>query len=257
MLARCPHQWKRRYADGDRRPPGIALLVGGSAHRGYEIAMEHKLTHHTDLRATDVVDAAVAAFDSHRTQEDITFTADEAARGSRIVIAETRDRIAALTHFWSLNVQPDYQPMSVEQEWRILLPKLGTALVGVTDMVTVNREVVDWKTGKRRISRRECDTSLQLTAYAFAFHKAYGEPPVNVRFEQLAEVEAATQRYNLVSVRSWRDYTCLLARCEQAVRLIRTGIFPPGLPGQWWCSQKWCGYASTCPYYNPERDRET
>jgi len=256
MLARCPYQWKRRYLDGERVPPGIAAIIGSGAHSGFEHGMVHKLTTQTDLDHGSVVDAAVAAFDARYESEGATLTAEEQSRGARIIEGESRDRVAALADYWALAVQPEYMPAEVENRWTLDLPKLGTKLVGVTDVVTDDGAVVDWKTGRRTIARTECDKSLQLTAYGLAFHREHGEPPREVVLDQLLEKATETVRNRITSTRSRADYACLLARVREVVRMIRAGVYPPGLPGEWWCSQKWCGYARTCPYYNPERDQE-
>jgi len=256
MISRCPYQWKRRYLDGDKRPPGIAMLVGSGAHVGFETGMRHKQTHGADLPPNDVRDAAVVGFDERYNADEVTLTPEETSKGLATVVGESRDRVAALAHYWALIIQPDYQPVEIEHRWDIDLPNIGTKLVGVTDVVTEGRAVVDWKTGRRKIARRECNSSLQLTAYAFAYHVEHGEPPAEVRLEQLLEKPLKTERNQIGSTRSRADYNCLLARVSEVVKMIRGGAFPPGLPSEWWCSTKWCGYARTCPYYNPERDKE-
>lgn len=257
MLARCPQQWKRRYADGDIRPPGIAMLVGGGAHVGFEAGMNHKIEHHANLGAADVRDAAVNGFDERIGGEDVLLTTEEESRGKDTVVGESRDRVAALAHFWALVVQPEYQPAATEERWEIALPKIGTKLVGITDMVTADGSVVDWKTGRRRVSEREAHTSIQLTSYGLSFRKKHGANPASLCLDQLVEKAHETERNRRTTTRSDADYRCLLARCGVAMRMIRAGIFPPGLASEWWCSQRFCGYALTCPYYNPERDKET
>jgi hypothetical protein len=269
MLARCPAQYNFRYAQGIIAPPGIAMLVGGGAHGGFEYGMRQKAKTGADTKPDDVRDAAVAAFDTRFTKEGATLAMEEVSRGAKVVVAESRDRVAAMGHYWATVVQPTYTPTdadSVEWEFKIPLDKLGIDFVGRVDLVAdsmtgepnpgESKIVVDWKTARRSFGRSEAQTSLQLTAYSMAYLKKYKVLPAGVVIDELCERKKKTERTGpFISYRTILDVQALLNRIVEGRRQIASGIFPPCNPGEWWCSPRWCGYFATgkCPYVNAVR----
>ncbi len=259
MHARCQEQWRRRYPEGEVRPPGIAGLVGGGLHKGAELACRHKAQHGENMPAGDVRDVTVAGFDS-RAEDGVHLGAEERSVGKQAILGRGRDRAAAFGHYWGLVVQPDYVPLSeeyVEWRWSIPLPTLGLDLVGVVDLVQWVQDgpigVIDWKTGTRKLSQRDADTSLQLVAYSLATVREFRERALMPgRFEQLVDTKAGTKRHTVLAVPGRADYQRLLSRVAVFVKSVRAGMFVPCDPVNWWCSARWCGYADTCRYYVPE-----
>jgi len=246
------------YCENERRPPGIALLVGSGVHVGAERAMKTKAETHANARAEDVRDMAVAGFDDRMHKEDVLFTKDERSQGRELVVGKTRDRVAAMAHYWACVAQPEYQPDApedVEHQWSIQLPKTGTVLVGVTDLIIRGTDqVVDWKTtGGRRIAQREVDTSVALSAYALAYLREHGREVNAVKLDVIQEGKQ-TKRYMLQSTRNRIDYENLLNRISTMMAAVRAGNFVPCNPGEWFCDPKWCGfYENGCRYVNSER----
>jgi hypothetical protein len=257
MYSRCPAQWYLYRSQGPR-PPGIALHVGSGVHIGAETAMRQKAATGIDKRPDDVRDAAVAGFDSRVRADDVMFTQEEVSQGLPVVLGRSRDRVAALAHYWACVCQPVYMPMdedSIEQRWSLWLPNAGIELTGITDLVAEGGIITDWKTtGGRRISQITADTSIALTAYALAYLKQTGSAPTEVRLDVLQEKKTKTERYTLRSTRTQRDYNALLARVSVILGSMRGGYFPPCNQGEWWCSPRFCGwFESGCPYVNSER----
>ena len=257
--ARCMECYRRVYVKGERRPPGIVLLLGSGVHVGAEVAMREKATTGHDKPPNDVRDAAVAGFDERMAKEDVLLTKDERSVGKANVVGRSRDRVAALSHYWGCVAQPEYMPEgpdAIEDHWTIPLPKLGIELVGVTDLRATGGIITDWKTCfGRRIGQGVCDTSIQLTAYSLAYEREMKVAPAEVRLDVLQEKKAATDRYVLKSQRTHRDYQTLLYRIEQMLGAVRSGYFPPCNGDQFFCSEKWCGFWSDCPAINRERLR--
>jgi len=256
MYCRCPAQYAFRYAEGLIVPPGIAAHVGSGVHAGAEHAMRYKSQHYKNASPDDVRDAAVAGFDTRLADDDALLTPDQEERGRENVVAESRDTVAALSHFWACAVQPEYQPESsetVERQFRVPLNQLGIDLLGFIDLEDDQHRVVDWKTGQR-MRQADADTSLQLTCYAFAYHYRVGHPPSAVRFDCVRpSSHDPTTRVVYESKRDMADYQPFLDRVAVVVRSIRSGLFPPCNPDTWCCCPTWCGYWSRCPYVNPER----
>jgi hypothetical protein len=251
MYARCPEQYRRRYIEGEIIPPGIALIVGGSLHKGAEVNFRQKIETHQDLPAEDIIEIAAEEF-STRTAGEYALTDDEHARGIGVVIGEAKDMTASLARVHALQQAPDYQPVSVEHTTRIVLPKASRDLLAITDLRDDQGRVTDLKTASRRLAPSAVDTSLQLTIYAAAFQVDNGQPPSEVRLDVLTKTKTPARQL-LRGRRDERDLQALANRINETLRAIEAGIFPPCPTDAWVCAPKWCGYWATCPYVNSER----
>jgi hypothetical protein len=162
MLTRCGVQYERRYLRGEIVPPGIAMLVGSGVHVGAETNFRQKIESREDLPATDIIDAAVQGF-KLRSADGFMLTDEEAARSPSVVIGEATDLVAKLAEVHARAQAPEYQPVAVEEYVRLPLAEASHDLVGVIDLVSDRREVIDFKTASRKPSPGDADTSTQLT----------------------------------------------------------------------------------------------
>jgi hypothetical protein len=241
MMSRCGEAYRRRYIDGERIPPGIAMLSGTGVHAGAEVNFRQKIETHRDLPADDIVDASVDGFDRGLAGGYERGPEDESPD-------EARDQVAELARLYADEVAPVYQPKFVEQLVRIELP--GTHdMVGVLDMADDAGRVVDLKTSGKAKSQDECDRSAQLTYYAAAHRVLTGELASEVRLEVLVKSKNP-KRVVLASTRGPADFAALANRINAASAAIQAGVFLPADPGNWMCSPRWCGYYRTCPYVN-------
>lgn len=247
---RCGEQYKRRYVNNEIVPPGISLLVGTGLHGGSEHNFRQKIDSHVDLPIDDIVDAAVASFEIRLWKEDLMLTREEESIGAKKVIAQATDMVAAMAEIYAIEVAPDYQPIAVEAVTLVELPG-SRDLITVTDLRDDQGRVVDFKTAGRRKSQDEVDGSQQLTAYAVAFAKEEGRYPTEVRLDTLLK-NKKVDRQILSSRRDDDDALVLAARIDSTLAAIDAGVFTPTSPNNWQCSERWCGYARTCPFY-PKR----
>jgi len=253
MHSKCGEQFRRRYEEGEICPPGFAALTGSGVHAGAAHAMEWKREHGGNVSPDDVRDVAVAGLDERFGADGAMLTSEETDQGVAASLGAARDRTAALAHFWGCVVQPEYNaPQWVEERWEFGLPN-GQTLLGITDLATPGL-VTDWKTGRRKLSQREADTSLQLTAYAIAYRRRYGVMP-NVRLDCLTSRKQTT-RTVLNASRGMTHVEQFAARLRAFTKSVASGSFVPCLPTEWFCSEKWCGYAKTCPYYIPDLEEK-
>lgn len=257
MFAKCPRQYYFRYVAGQRNPPGIALLTGKAFHTGAEINMRQKIESHVDLPESDIVDSAVAAFDSARYTDGLVLTKEESSRGEASVIGNAQDAVASLARTHAKEQAPDYQPTLVEHTVRIELPG-PRDLLGVIDLADDQRRVVDFKTAGKKKSQADVDTSMQLTIYSAAYALETGEQPSEVRLDVLASQKKGVSRQVLSGTRTDADVAALANRIESVSRLLEIvgddpDLYPPASPGSWWCGPKWCGYWRQCPCVNSER----
>lgn len=248
---RCGEQYRRRYEENEIIPPGIALLVGSGVHTGAETNFRQKIETHVDLPIDDVIDAAIAGFESRIHRDSFELTAEEQSRGAKRVIAEATDQVAAMAEILAVEVVPDYQPIAVEVATLIELP--GTHdLLTITDLRDDQGRVTDFKTAGRKKNQHEVDSSMQLTAYAAAYRKDHGNDPAEVRLDTLLKTKRV-DRQLLVSRRDESDYEVLGNRIDSTLAAINAGIFTPTSPTNWQCSERWCGYARTCPFFSKRK----
>lgn len=251
MLAKCGEQYRRRYMEQERRPPGIAMVRGTGVHRGLELNFRQKIESRIDLPVSDVVEAAVAGFEAELAG-GYELNVDEESRGAKVVIGEAKDVVVTLAELAAEEMCPDYQPVLVEQPVRIELPNNTHDLYGVIDLADDRGRVVDTKTAAKSKKQDDADSSVQLTTYT-ALHKvATGEFPTELRMEVLVSTKTP-KRQTLVTTRSEADLAALAARIDAASRIIQAGVFMPATPGAWWCGPKWCGYWASCPFVNRGR----
>lgn len=252
MYCRCPESYRRRYLENEVIPPGIALLKGSGFHKGAETNMRQKIDTHKDLPVSDIVDAAVAAFETG-VHGDFILSDEEESRGATVVISDAKDDLAEMADVHAKEQAPEYQPAMVEKRVRIELPQAPRDLLGIIDLVDDQQRVVDFKTAGRRKAQDEADSSTQLTVYAAAFQHMTGTPPADIRLDCVVQSKTKTVRQVVTTKRDTADFTALAHRINAVTQAVAAGSFPPSLPGTWWCSPKFCGYWNTCPYVNSER----
>lgn len=252
MHAKCPEQWRRRYLEHDRIPPGMAMLVGSGVHKGAETNFRQKIDSHSDLPASDIVDASVAGFKAKLAGEGCSLSPDDVSRGQKVVVAEANDLTAKLAKVHAEKQAPDYQPTEVEHTTRIVFPDASHDLLAITDLRDDQGRIVDIKTAGKKKSQADADRSTQLTTYAAAYQVDHGRPCRELLLDTLVKTKTPGRQV-LTTHRTEADFRVLLARINALLASIKTGAFTAAAPGAWWCSTKWCGYSRTCKFFNSER----
>lgn len=267
----CGEAYRRRYLEGERIPPGVAAIRGGSVHKGAEMNFKSKLLTRVDLPRKDIVDRSAAEFDARLKLEGVFLAPEEASRGKEIVIGEEKDSTVRLAGLFADQVAPSYQPTAVEETIRIELPESPRDILGILDLTAVqlNPEsmieplpetiplmpegIVDYKTSKKTKPQREFDTSAQLSIYDLAYRARYGRVPAFIKVEQLVDLKSGPKRVTNTTTRTTPDFKAAVARINVMMTGLEKGAFMPANPGSWNCSPKWCGYFPTCRFVNSER----
>lgn len=248
MFSRCPQQWYRRYVCGDKRPPGIALILGTAVHEGVGANMLQKVESHEDLAASDVEEVTAEAFDGEA-KGGVELNPDEVAQGEqgKVALGNAKDMAVRLAGLHTDRVAPKYQPTHVEQVVNVPVTETHDML-GYIDLITDDGAVLDTKTASKSLTQNDADKSTQLTFYSAAAPALIGRRPSLLALDVL--VKTKTPKYvQVATTRDDRDYEILGRRIEVMATQIEAGIFPPALPTAWWCNARWCGYAHDCPYY--------
>lgn len=248
MYGRCGEQYRRRYMEGEIRPPGISLLVGSGVHGGIETNFTQKIDSHSDLAPSVVQDAAVARLEERLEKDGCELNEEEQSKGKDAVIGEATDVTATLAYKHASEVAPAYQPIAVEKRIEMPVPKLGIELVGYIDLADDQQRIVDFKTSGKSMPNGAADTSIQLGIYSLLYASEFGKLPSETRLEVLTKAKTP-KRQMLSSVKGPSDLDVLARRIQQTVKGIEAGIFQPAEPDSWACSERFCGYASTCPFF--------
>lgn len=248
MFCRCGEQYRRRYIEGERLPPGIALVRGSSFHKAAAHNFEQKKASRVDLSADELKEFAVDAFDIAVEKDGIALTDEERSAGVSMTLARARQSTAELVQLHREWQAPDYQPVLVEHSVRIPV-NASHDLLGIVDLLDDKHRVVDFKTAGRKQSQADVDATTQLTVYAATVTYATGTAPSELRFDVVVD-KSKPERQVLTTTRCKADVQALSQRIATVADAITRGVFPPSLPGQWWCSQRFCGYYRDCPYVN-------
>jgi hypothetical protein len=129
---------------------------------------------------------------------------------------------------------------------------------GTLDLVTsetapaeTSREFIrDLKTGTKAPSKRAATDSQQLSFYALIRRAETGKLVDGLALDHIyktpgrGDLKHVEQR----TTRDDADFEALVNRINTATRSVEAGVFLPASADSWFCSAKWCGYHSTCPF---------
>jgi len=128
--------------------------------------------------------------------------------------------------------------------------KEGYAVNGIIDRIVKSKEgkylVIDYKTSKRVISKRDLYNDPQMLLYAFAVHKMYEVPIGNItlahyypHLDKLVNIKFS-EAHVLMYIRK-------LTQKVWDIRKKKKSEFFPQM--NQFCD--WCGYKDMCPQFNP------
>ena len=246
MLSKCGEQYRRRYIEGERIPPGVALIVGRGVDKSVEKNLQHKIDSQELLTLEEVKDAARDTV-THDWHGDVALSEEERAEGIKTVKAKAIDKAVRLAGLHAEETAPHLSPTAVNRSWRVELNGYPMDLTGVIDVQESN-SVRDTKTSGRTPNEACAHESDQLTAYALARRIIDKQLPEFVALDYLID-KGKPEAKTFVSVRTEDDLRVFYRRVQKAIKVIETGVFMPARQTDWWCSQRWCGYATTCPYF--------
>lgn len=247
----CGEAYRRRYVEGEAIPPGIAAHRGSGVHGAAQANHVQKIDSGRDLAKSNLIDIAVAAFESRRSRDGYRLTSEEMAVGVKPMLARTVDTVVALTGLYSDRVAPDMHPVLVEKKITARVSPEVT-LSGTLDLAGKDGRVRDLKTTGKTKPQSEADNSLQFSMYGLLYKAETGSYPTGFDMEQLVDLKTP-KHVRLSTTRGEADYRALVARINTMLRARQAGVFAPAAVGSWNCSDRWCGFWSTCPYVNSER----
>jgi len=248
---KCGEQFRRRYIEREIIPPGFALVAGSGAHRSVECNLRQKHDTGKLMSEEQIETLAREEVDRIVDEKGIRLFGKEKDLGKIAVVDEAKNRAMTLGLVHSKAVAPNLNIAYVEHEFRVVLNNYPFDIVGVVDVIEKpepNSTVGMFRDTKTSSTKKQmADTSDQLTLYGFWGKQKFGAmPPLAI------DLLVATKTPQYECQRTYRrddDVKTLARRVETIVDAFRKGVFLPAKQDDWWCSQKFCGYADTCPYF--------
>lgn len=250
MYLKCPAQFEQRYILDRKRPPNGAMIRGSAVHHSVRKNLDSKLTIGTLLDEDEVAQLAVDYVDK-AFHGDIMLEGEDADLGFRAVKGRTTDHSIEMSVAHHREVAPGIDPLFVENRLMIAPRGCDVKLVGIFDIITKQKGLRDTKTAGKSPAKDAADKSLQLTWYDLL---CLGTPEIgqltSIGLSYLVgPLKNGVKVVEQETTRTTVQHGILLDIIGQVLKGINAGHFPPTLPDNWWCSNKWCGYyADDCRY---------
>lgn len=240
---RCQLQYKFRYLDGQRKPPGVAAAIGTATHKSVEMNLRAKMETGELLPKEAIQQAARDALEN-TWAGGVQLDPDEPADKG-----EAADQAVALATLHHEEIAPSIQPIALERPFGVDACD-GVTLTGHIDVQEADA-ITDNKTIGKTPSCIKGDHLNQIKLYAIGALANDGKLPAAVRVDYL--VKTKTPKAVRLSEPMTREVAQnALNRLKLQARVIKrateTGDFLPAPADGWACSEKWCGYWNDCPF---------
>lgn len=233
---RCQCQWRFRYIEGIKSPPSVAMAQGTGVHASAEYNFAYKIDTHEDAPQDECLDVARDEF--YKAAEDITEWKDKPS--------VALDQTIGMAKAYHVDLAPTVQPVAVERKVVVEHNRWIFPLLGYLD-VEEDTRVIDLKTSGKKKTQTDIDTSMQAGIYLLS-REQDGKPAT---FDWHVAVKTKTPTTQVLT-RSCTDHGHTVAFVERVQEAIihanSTGTYTPALPGQWWCTEKFCGYWDRCEF---------
>jgi hypothetical protein len=229
MYLRCAKQFEFRYIEGRKEPPAVALIEGGAHHNALQLDNEHRIKHKKPAKITDMIGHFVASLEKGAQNLD-----NWEGESKDIVIARGKD----LLNTYASKFQW-LEPVTAEEYFELMLGDVP--VLGYIDVIDAQR-VLDYKVVGRAKSEADAQQDLQLLLYGKVKKKK------RVGFVSLVKTASnPDKKIQHVETKVTEQEMDWAGEVIQSAAVgIRAGVFPKTEPGNWWCSEKFCGFWHLC-----------
>ncbi len=245
MYEGCGEQYRRRYIEGERIPPGIAMIKGSSVDDSVTGNLRNVIINEEMLLKEQVLTIAEEAINNRMNNQEVLFSDEEVHEGIKNVKGRTVDSVVSLSELHYDEIAPIIKPESVQMKWLLELEGFPFDLLGYIDIVEPET-VRDTKVSGKSPNKNQADISEQLTLYALAVFVQKKFIP-KVFLDYLVDLKTK-KSVTLESTRTKSDFQAVMNRLETMAHGIEKEVFMPIDATHWKCNPKWCGYYSTCKY---------
>jgi len=242
-FSKCGEQYRRRYIEGEKIPPGVPAHVGTGVHGAAEVNHKKKAKTAQD-EPPDVIKDAAAEKYKKSLQNGVYLTPEEQGQKKKL-LSEGQDMAVALAGLYRESLAPQIQPLYVEKFVNIEVDELPVPILGVLDVAT-NDWLPDIKATKKSWNQNQVDGSPQLAVYRRGRMELDGVVPT-VSMEVLVNNKTPKHQHLVADVDD-SDFDAFVKRAGQMLQMVRAGMFPPADPAHWICDPRFCGYWWTCDF---------
>jgi hypothetical protein len=247
MLLRCGEQYRRRYIQGEVIPPSASLIRGSCGHKALEKNFRQKVLTRNDLPFEELQDT----FSDHWDKEKygIVLREDELDGDSPVkALGRFKDSGVALLNCFHREASPLIQPVHVEDKFEIRFDGSFPPVIGVIDRIDEGDEIGEVKFVGKSPPKDDVNHDIQLTVYDLGHRQKYGRPPKKLRKQWAVDLKTPKTVSQEAEPRSQETIERLMWRFQSVINALEKGVFLPADAGSWACSEKWCGFWSTCKY---------
>lgn len=263
MYLRCAKQYEFRYIHDEKRPPGVSLAMGKSAHHALETTHNHIVDH--DIPASDELLSSAFSDGWDAAAKEVP---EESWKDEGIDQGLMKDVGLRLVRQYNARMAPTVKPLvkngvrGIEKKFEVKVNDIP--ILGYIDLIDTNHAgtftpeeqslmtakgvnvpsalctaIADFKVKAKSMTAGEVNGSLQMTIYSYA------EGIPLVRYDQLLKTKTPSLK-RIASMRTQQDHLWMKEVVTGVAHAINAGAFPACDPTAWVCGPKWCGWFSVC-----------
>lgn len=242
LLAKCPERWRRRYVEREYEPASGKMILGSSVGAAESQHYATVVETGEGLSLEAVQDEFSSEWDDRTGREDVDWGDDNPG--------ELKDSgIAVIDSYHSL-IAPLIVPVSVEREFTLTWPGVEWGLTGFLDLEEDDGTVADLKVRGQKLRQPDADSDLQPASYLYA-RRAEGNPAPRFDFHTMVRTKRPYAEV-VTTGRTDRQLDAFADRVFLAASEIEwraeNEAWSGAAPGAWWCSERFCGYFSSCRF---------
>lgn len=138
------------------------------------------------------------------------------------------------------------EPLYVEEPFELEIPELNATVTGTIDLVEKDHMIRDLKTKKRTPRWDEAIKSFQGRSYMIGYKTKFKKEPSGfmldciIRKKEPEVISTKPVKYTQLRTDEYLETT------KAIIRNLRMGIFFPKREGNFFCSEKFCGFHEIC-----------
>ena len=237
----CGEQYRRVHA-GEKRPPAIALAEGICTDHALTMNNISKRDKGKDLKPRKLIEISMGNLEEQLKAPEVR-KMPKAKFWGEVKKDDCAKRANAWFNEYIRKHAAKITPRFVQQPFITPVKVSGVEfnVTGFIDLTTKAKRVIDYKTSSSVKSQKEVDSSLQLTLYS------YCTKLVDVGFYNFVKTKNPYIAY-LKSRRSPAQWQWGLMVAASVYKSIQAQLYPLADPNprNWRCSEKFCGFWSTC-----------
>jgi PD-(D/E)XK nuclease superfamily len=247
-LSLCGELFRRVYVEGERRPPGVAAVIGTAVHKTAAIDLARKMQTGKGASPAEVKQVAADALEATWLGESPLLSPEEKTIGVPKVKGEAKDEAIDLALLHNRELTPQLNPKGLERKMRLILDGFPFDVEGTID-VDEEDQINDLKTSAKSPSEDAAEGMPQLDMYSMMRSHIEKRPVKRQGLNFL--VKTKVSKLVRVHAPAPKQFTAIVRRIERAAHVWQTGAFypvDPSGPSGWVCTPKWCGFFNDCEF---------